>query len=44
MTKAKKPHIPHKKELFLGTKDKELEKFDLIEVQKTSWNNFINIE
>ena len=44
MTKAKKPHIPHKKELFLGTKDKELEKFDLIEVQKTSWNNFINTE
>ncbi|MGB9707202.1 MAG: DNA-directed RNA polymerase subunit beta [Microgenomates group bacterium] len=30
------------KEIFLGKKEEELEKLDLIEVQKKSWNQFIN--
>lgn len=33
-----------KEELFLGKKDKELEKLDLIEIQKESWNKFLSEE
>lgn len=32
------------KKILLGKEDKELENFDLIEIQKQSWNTFINIE
>ncbi len=31
-----------KKELFLGKKDTQIDKFDLIEIQKISWNNFLH--
>jgi len=43
MTKQDKTIIkPHKK-LLLGKEDKDLDKFDLIEIQKKSWKNFIDI-
>ena len=32
------------KKIFLGNEDKELESFDLIEIQKQSWGKFINSE
>ena len=35
---------PSAKKILLGREDKELENFDLIEVQKLSWDKFINFE
>ena len=35
---------PSAKKILLGREDKELESFDLIEVQKLSWDKFINFE
>ena len=35
---------PSKKKILLGKEDKELESFDLIEIQKQSWEKFINSE
>jgi len=37
-----KPKIKPQEETFLGKKDLNLEKLDLIEIQKKSWQNFIN--
>ena len=31
-------------QILLGKEDKELDSFDLIEIQKQSWGKFINIE
>ena len=42
MTKTDKPFIRPRKKLFLGKEDKELEKLDLIEIQKLSWKKFID--
>ncbi len=42
MTKKDKSDIKSHKTLLLGTEDKELEKFDLIEIQKQSWKKFID--
>ncbi len=45
MAKTSKPTNPSKKkEIILGNLDKNLEKFDLIEVQKQSWKKFIEFE
>jgi DNA-directed RNA polymerase subunit beta len=44
MSKSDPSHITPKKEILLGNEDKRLEKFNLIEVQKDSWNHFINEE
>ncbi len=46
MTKKNNPDInlAPKKRILLGKEDKNLEKFDLIEIQKQSWNNFLNVE
>ncbi len=44
MTKADKPIINPPKELILGKEDPRLEQFDLIEVQKQSWNKFVDTE
>ncbi|MDO8609419.1 MAG: DNA-directed RNA polymerase subunit beta [bacterium] len=43
MSKADKPKIEPPKKILLGHEDKRLEEFDLIEVQKQSWDQFINI-
>ncbi len=43
MSKLTKSNGP-KKELYLGEKDKNLETFDLIEVQKQSWGKFLQTE
>jgi DNA-directed RNA polymerase subunit beta len=43
MNKADKTHIKPRQTLLLGKKDEMLEEFDLIEVQKQSWQHFINI-
>ncbi len=40
MSASDKSNINFKKELLLGKEDKDLEKFDLIEIQKESWNKF----
>jgi len=46
MTKKINPdiHLSPKKRILLGKEDKILDRFDLIEVQKQSWNNFLNVE
>lgn len=35
---------PSQKKILLGKEDKELENFDLIEIQKQSWDKFINLQ
>ncbi len=42
MSKSDKTKITEIQEVLLGKKDQILENFDLIEVQKTSWDTFIN--
>ncbi len=44
MTKAHSSSSNSPKKILLGKEEKELENFDLIEVQKKSWEKFINIE
>ncbi|OGK28463.1 DNA-directed RNA polymerase subunit beta [Candidatus Roizmanbacteria bacterium RIFCSPHIGHO2_02_FULL_39_9] len=44
MSKNNPSNTSFSKKILLGNEDKELEKFDLIEVQKKSWNRFINID
>ncbi len=44
MSKTDKPSIKtHKKTLRLGREDHQLEEFNLIKVQKESWEKFINV-
>ncbi|MEI6532965.1 MAG: DNA-directed RNA polymerase subunit beta [Candidatus Roizmanbacteria bacterium] len=43
MNTAKHNSTPPK-ELLLGTAERELDEFDLIEVQKTSWKHFLEVE
>ncbi|VVA43919.1 DNA-directed RNA polymerase subunit beta [Candidatus Roizmanbacteria bacterium] len=43
MSKTIKSNILPRKSLFLGRKDEFLEKFNLIEVQKNSWAEFIDV-
>lgn len=40
MSKTDKPHIKPKRQLTLGREDEKLEKIDLIDVQKQSWQFF----
>lgn len=42
MPKNKITNNEPKKEIFLGKREDELEKFDLIEIQKQSWKKFIS--
>jgi len=42
MSKSDKPAISPRKTINLGQEDKQLESFDLIEVQRESWSTFIN--
>src|SRR3989344_4322501 len=44
MVKSDIPTNKPRKTLYLGQEDKQLETFDLIEVQRTSWQTFINGE
>ncbi|MBI3619566.1 DNA-directed RNA polymerase subunit beta [Candidatus Roizmanbacteria bacterium] len=44
MSKADKSTLKPHKDLVLGNEDTNLESFDLIEVQKQSWNTFITVE
>lgn len=44
MSKPKTIRITSQQNLLLGEKDKELEELNLIEVQKHSWEKFINFE
>lgn len=39
--KTQKNPGKHRPEIYLGTKDTHLDTFDLIEIQKNSWNTFI---
>lgn len=43
MSKTDKPHITTPKKILLGSEDKKLDAFDLIEIQKQSWDHFISI-
>jgi len=43
MTKSSNSHSSPQKFLLLGKEDKDLEKFDLIEIQKLSWKKFIEV-
>ena len=44
MPQNKLSNLSSQKKILLGKEDKELEKFDLIEIQKESWEKFIKIE
>ena len=44
MIKVNSSSSSSKKKVLLGKEDKELETFDLIEIQKQSWEKFTNIE
>ena len=44
MIKADKSTTKTLKELALGKEDSRLEQFDLIEVQRQSWDKFVNVE
>ncbi len=43
MSKTEPSIKTHKKTLLLGKEDRQLQEFDLIKVQKDSWNTFINV-
>ena len=44
MSKNNSSNTSFSKKILLGNEDKELEKFDLIKVQKNSWGKFVNSE